>query len=332
MKAIVLLSGGLDSTLAAKVMLEQGIELEALNYMTLFCTCTPRSSCQSSAKTATDQLHIPLRTISVTKEFMDVVRDPPHGYGRNMNPCIDCRILMLKKARAIMEESGASFLVTGEVLGERPMSQRRDALRIVERDSGLEGLILRPLSARLLPPTIPEKEGWVDREKLLAISGRSRKPQIALAAQYGLQDYPCPAGGCLLTDSRFAARLRDLLKHTGETSMSDIRLLKIGRHFRLSEKLKAVVGRDKDENEHLERLMRDDDLWMKATDFEGPLTLLRGARTKQDELVAAGITARYGKGKDEREVRVTVREGETGEESILTAAPAVDADLEPIRI
>jgi tRNA U34 2-thiouridine synthase MnmA/TrmU len=207
MKAIALLSGGLDSTLAAKIVLDLGIELEALNFLTVFCTCTNKGETCLASQKAVSALGIPLKVLNVSEAYLPVVKNPKHGYGSNMNPCIDCRIFMLKKAKAYMEEIGASFIVTGEVLGERPMSQRRDSMRLIEKEAGLDGLILRPLSAKLLPASIPEKEDWVDREKLLKIQGRSRKPQIHLADHYGIRDYPCPAGGCLLTDPVFPLRL-----------------------------------------------------------------------------------------------------------------------------
>jgi len=224
MKAIALLSGGLDSTLAARVVIDQGIELEALNFMTVFCNCTNKGETCLASQKAVDALGIPLKVFNVSEEYLNVVKGPKHGYGRNMNPCIDCRIFMLKRAKAYMEGSGASFLVTGEVLGQRPMSQRRDAMRLIEKEGGLDGLILRPLSAKFLPPTIPEKEGWVDREKLLAIQGRSRKPQIRLAEAFGIRDYPCPAGGCLLTDPQFAKRMKDLIVHNPDFTLNDVHL------------------------------------------------------------------------------------------------------------
>ncbi|NQT21487.1 MAG: hypothetical protein HQ592_17410, partial [Planctomycetes bacterium] len=213
MRAVALLSGGLDSVLAVRVILDQGIDVEALNYVTVFCTCTPKNSSCSAASTAAAHLGVGLKTINTSRELLGAVKNPRHGYGRNLNPCLDCRILMFLKAKEYMQEIGASFLITGEVLGERPMSQRRDAMAIIERESGLDGLIVRPLCAKALEPSIPEKEGWVDRSKLLGITGRSRKPQIALAESYGINDYPCPAGGCLLTDAGFAARLRALMQH-----------------------------------------------------------------------------------------------------------------------
>ena len=240
-KAVALLSGGLDSRLAIKVMLEQGIDLVAVNYVTVFCTCTSKNSCCSEAKKAADEFSVPLKVFNYTKQFLEIIKNPEHGYGSNLNPCIDCRISMFENAADYMREMGASFLVTGEVLGERPMSQRRDSMRVIERDSGLEGLILRPLSARLLEPTLPEREGIVDREKLLNISGRSRKPQIELAATFDMKDYPCPAGECLLTDPEFAKRMKDLLDQVQDFTINDVKLLKVGRHFRLSPKAKIAV-------------------------------------------------------------------------------------------
>ena len=252
MKAIALLSGGLDSTLAARVVMEQGVGLEALNFMTVFCTCTQRGATCLASQKAVEALGIPLKVLNVSEEYLCVVKNPKHGYGRNMNPCIDCRIFMLKKAKAHMEESGAAFIVTGEVLGQRPMSQRRDAMRLIEREAGLEGLILRPLSAKALPVTVPEKEGWVDREKLLRVQGRSRKPQIELADHYGIHDYPCPAGGCLLTDPGFAKRMKDLMVHDPDFSLNDVHLLKMGRHFRFSPGAKLIVGRQEEENQKIQ--------------------------------------------------------------------------------
>src|SRR3990170_2260758 len=213
MKAISLLSGGLDSTLAARVLLDQGIELEALNFLTVFCTCTNRGETCLASQKAVQGLGIPLKVFNVSNEYLGVVKHPKHGYGSNINPCIDCRVFMLKKAKQYMEETGASFIVTGEVLGQRPMSQRKDAMRLIEKEADLKGLVLRPLSAKFLPVTIPEKEGWVDREKLLNIQGRSRKPQMKLADDLGIRDYPCPAGGCLLTDPSFAKRMKDLIHY-----------------------------------------------------------------------------------------------------------------------
>ncbi len=309
MKAIALLSGGLDSTLAAKIVMEQGIELEALNFLTVFCTCTNRGETCLASQKAVNALGIPLKVFNVSDEYLNVVKHPKHGYGSNMNPCIDCRIFMLKKAKVYMEEAGASFIVTGEVLGQRPMSQRRDAMRLIEKEAGLEGYILRPLSAKFLPVTIPEKEGWINRETLPEFQGRSRKPQIKLADHYGIRDYPCPAGGCLLTDPQFANRMKDLMLYSPNFSLNDVHLLKIGRHFRLSHNLKLVVGRNEEDNKKIQTFTQEGDILLKALHIPGPLSLLRGEPNGIEIEKAASITVRYGKAKDLKRVEVLYKKG-----------------------
>ncbi|MFA5085916.1 MAG: 7-cyano-7-deazaguanine synthase, partial [Candidatus Omnitrophota bacterium] len=233
-KAIVLLSGGLDSILAAKLMLEQGVEVLAVNFSAKLCMCGCKKTGESAAEASAKMLGITLKTIDITNDFIEIVKNPRHGHGANVNPCIDCKIYMLKYARKMMADTGASFLVTGEVLGERPMSQRMDALNLIEKSAGVRGLLLRPLTAKNMEPTKPELEGVVDREKLLDIRGRSRKPQMALAKEFGITDYPNPAGGCLLTDPEFAKRVKDAIKHD-EFNTGNLALLSVGRHFRLSE-------------------------------------------------------------------------------------------------
>jgi len=293
-KAIALLSGGLDSTLAVQIIRDQGIEVLAVSFFSPFCTCDRPGQCE--AVEAAEKLDVPLKRIGLGRDYIEMLKAPRYGYGRNMNPCLDCRIMTFKKARELMETSGADFVFTGEVLGQRPMSQRKDAMRIVERDSGLKGRLLRPLSAKLMEPTIPEQEGLVDREKLLAIQGRSRKPQIQLARDLGINDYPCPAGGCLLTDKNFAARLRDLFNH-GEDDQYDINLLKIGCHFRLPGGLKVIVGRDEEENERLETMARQDDFKFSAEEFGSPLVVLRKSQAREAMEQAAAICARYSSGR-----------------------------------
>lgn len=320
-KAIGLLSGGLDSRLAVKLLVDQDIEVEALSYLTLFCTCTSKNSCRLEAKKAADDLRVPIKVVSTTAEFLEIIANPKHGYGKNMNPCIDCRLLMFRKAGDYMRETGASFVFTGEVVGERPMSQRLDAMRLIERESGLAGYILRPLSAKLLPLTIPEQEGLVDREKLLDIRGRSRKPQMALAEELGMQDYPCPAGGCLLTDADFSARLRDLLKHDGRLTVPQVKLLKRGRHFRLSPAAKAVVGRNQADNGKLELLARSGDWLMRAVECEGPVTVVRGEPTDDDLELAGHLTARYSQGRDRDTVTIEAHRYQPSADS-TTAGPA----------
>ncbi len=328
MKAVALLSGGLDSTLAARVVMEQGVGLEALNFMTVFCTCTNRGATCLASQKAVETLGIPLKVMNVSEEYLLVVKHPKHGYGRNMNPCIDCRIFMLKKAKARMEESGASFIVTGEVLGQRPMSQRRDAMRLIEKEAGLEGFILRPLSAQFLPVTVPEKEGWVDREKLLKFQGRSRKPQIELAAHYGVQDYPCPAGGCLLTDPGFAKRMKDLMVHHPDFSLNDVHLLKMGRHFRFSHGVKLIVGRQEEENQKIQTFARGEDVLLKVSSFPGPLSLLRGKLDEGDIEKAAAITAHYGKARDLRSIEVTYKRAEEDDHQSLLVSPISREEIE----
>lgn len=272
-------------------------------------------------------LGIPLKVWNVSEEHLDVVKHPKHGYGSNMNPCIDCRIFILKKAKAYMGESGASFIVTGEVLGQRPMSQRRDAMRLIEKEAGLEGLILRPLSAHYLPITLPEKKGWIDRDKLLNIQGRSRKPQIRLAEQYHIRDYPCPAGGCLLTDPGFGRRIKDLMDHDPDFSLNDVHLLKFGRHFRLSSRVKLVVGRNEEENQKIETFSRKGDVLLKTIHYPGPLSLLRGEADGSQVERAASITARYSKAKGMDRVEVGFRKIEGSENRSLFVSPLKESEL-----
>jgi tRNA U34 2-thiouridine synthase MnmA/TrmU len=300
-----LLSGGLDSTLAVRLILDQGIEVQALNFVTPFCNCN-RGGTGCAAAHVADELDIPCRTVAVTKEFFQVIREPRHGYGSGMNPCLDCRILMFSRAREQMEQIGAAFVFTGEVLGQRPMSQHRRAMRIIDRESGLDGRVLRPLSARLLEPTTPERQGLVEREKLLAIQGRSRKPQMALAKAYNIVDYPCPAGGCLLTDPSFARRMRDLVRFRPHFDLNDVNLLKVGRHFRLSPRVKAVVGRNEGENRRILTLARQGDSLLEVKDCGSPVTLLRSEAGEEEIHLAAAVTARYS---DAQDNEVTVHYG-----------------------
>jgi len=296
MKAIALFSGGLDSMLSAKIMQDLGIEVIALNFASVFFARNP-------AQRYADILGIKLHVIDFTKEHLEMVKKPRFGLGKNMNPCIDCKIFMLTQARKLMDELGASFVVTGEVLGERPMSQRRDALRLIEKNSGLEGLVLRPLSAKLLPPTIPEKEGWVERERLYAIRGRSRRMQLELAQQFGIEEFATPAGGCLLTDPGFSKRLKDLLDHT-EPDILDLKLLKYGRHLRLSDSCKLVVGRNESENERLESLVKGKAPVLRLEDFPGPIAVLCGDADETILRTACALVARYSKARDLPSVKV----------------------------
>jgi tRNA-uridine 2-sulfurtransferase len=290
-RAVALLSGGLDSTLAVQLMLDQGVDVHALNASTPFCTCNRGGGCESER--VAEEFSIPLRRVMLTDEFLTVLRNPKHGYGSGMNPCLDCRMLLFAKGKEYMQEIGASFVFTGEVLGQRPMSQHLRAMQLIDAETGLEGRVLRPLSARLLPPTLPEKEGVVQRDKLLSMQGRTRKPQMRLAADKGIHDYPCPAGGCRLTDPGFARRMRDLRAHKPDFDLGDIELLKLGRHFRLSSSAKVVVGRQESENALLRGLINPADILLETRDYVGALALLRGESADLDVANAAAIVARY---------------------------------------
>jgi len=302
-RALMLLSGGLDSILAVKILQEQDIEVTGLTFVSYFFNA-------NSAKKAAQQLKIKLKIIDFSDEHLAMVKNPPHGYGKAVNPCIDCHVLMLRKAKEISRlgqapnrdnpsdtvlESGTvpkglslfDFIATGEVLGERPMSQNKQALELIEKQSGLQGYLLRPLSAKLLKLTIPEKRGLVNRNKLLDISGRSRKRQIALAKKWGIKDYPTPAGGCLLTDLQFAQRLKELFQKWSDGQGNDIQLLKLGRHFWVKNN-KIIVGRNEKENKKIKKLAQKGDLVIEPKDFSGPNILIR-SRTKllKESLVKA---------------------------------------------
>jgi len=276
-KAVGLLSGGLDSTVAAKLLIDIGINVYAINFISPFCTCTPKNASCSSIITAVKQLgNIPLKRVILGDEYLEIVKKPKYGYGKGMNPCIDCRVIKIKKAAQYMREIGAHFLFTGEVVGQRPMSQHRRAIEIIDKESQMAGLILRPLSAQILPPTIPEQKGLVDRKQLLAISGRSRKIQMLIASQKNINDYPCPHGGCLLTDLHFAKRLKDYFMHTQNPSINDIPLLKIGRHFRHENGDKIIVARNEKEGKLLLKLRTDSEIIFNPINFSAPVVLLQG--------------------------------------------------------
>ncbi|MBE7443818.1 MAG: hypothetical protein HS132_00510 [Planctomycetia bacterium] len=293
-KALALLSGGLDSTLAIRVIQQQGIEVIALNFVTVFCRCTSHGSCKLEAVKVSEKFGIPIKVINTTERFLELVKKPKFGYGKNMNPCIDCRINIFRIAGEYMREIGADFLITGEVLGQRPMSQRKEAMKIIDKEANLTGLVLRPLCAKHMEPTIPEKLGIVDREQLLQIRGRSRKNQIQLADVFQIKDYPCSAGGCLLTDPEFAHRMRDLV-NTCDANVNDVNLLKVGRHFRLDVHTKVIVGRNEEDNASIESFAREGDFLLSLVDVPGPFTLLRGEITEEKILIGARLTARYGK-------------------------------------
>lgn len=313
-RALGLFSGGLDSMLASAVLRRQGIEVAGVTFITPFYGA-------ARARESAAHLGLPLREVDLTEKFLPLIYQPPRGFGRHHNPCLDCHILMLREAGALMESLGYDFLFTGEVLGQRPMSQHRGALVHVARESGYGELIVRPLSAKLLPPTKPEQLGWLDKEKLLDISGRSRKRQMALAKEYGITQYPSPAGGCLLTDPGYSARLKELLRHTAAATRQELELLKWGRHFRLPTGKKAVVGRDHQENEALAALTGTGDLVCKVKDFPGPTVLVAGEAGDAEAEKAAALAAAYSDAPEGTQVTVQCRNN--GEKKLLRlAAPA----------
>ena len=310
--------------LAMKLMLDQGIEVHSVNFTS---PLHQRGKKKSRAEGIAKVFDVPLASMELGSEYLRIVRHPKHGYGSGINPCIDCHALMLRKAKRYAREIGAKFIFTGEVLGERPMSQHQQALRIVEKEAGLQGKILRPLSARLLPETEAEKKGWVDRSKLLSIRGRSRKPQIEQAKSLGLSDYPTPSGGCLLTEKEFAVRMKDLFAHRRRISMTDILLLRVGRHFRFGEN-RVVVGRDEDENGTLLSLDNGHMTYLEAPNVNGPVTVLQGKPKKSAILTAARLTARYCDGTDTLLVRYR-RGNRTGS---VTAERMPEAEVQAHRI
>jgi len=302
-KAVALMSGGLDSTLAAKLMLMQGVEVIGVNFAGGYCPVFAGN--KTDAEKAAETLGVELVRLPIDEDFVAMVRAPKYSRGRNMNPCIDCHILMIRRAWEYGRTRGAGFVVTGEVLGQRPLSQHRQALEIVARRSGTKGLLLRPLSARCLEPTEPEQRGLVDREKLLDIKGRSRKRQMALAQEWGITEYPAPAGGCLLTDAGYAGRLREAFAR-GEDSVETLELLAIGRHFRLPSGARLVVGRNRAENEELLRRASGNAAVIDATPVPGPLGLLIPDSGHGERLLAAGICARYSDRRKDARVPVSI--------------------------
>ena len=309
MKAIALLSGGLDSTLAAKVVKDQGIDVIGVNFKTSL-GLKEKDACGNildRAAQAAGQVGIALNVIDISEDFFQVLKKPKHGFGSNMNPCIDCKILMLAKTRQLMDAWGASFVITGEVLGQRPMSQHRRALETIEKESGLGGLLLRPLCAKLLEPTIPEQKGWVSRERLLNFSGRTRKPQVALAKDLHIDDYPCSAGGCLLTDIEFSKKLKNAMS-LGPLTKETVALLKLGRYFRLSDEALLIVGRDEKADARLAGSARDGDYIFEPQELAGPTSLGTGEFNEESLTLACRITCSYcDRAPGEETARVTYR-------------------------
>lgn len=336
-KAVALISGGLDSLLAARLMLEQGIHVEGINFYTGFCVeghthairkkdrKKPR---RNNALWSAEQLGIKLHIIDIIDEYKNVVINPKHGYGANMNPCLDCKIFMVSKARQWMEENGFDFIITGEVIGQRPMSQRKDLLPVVVRESGADDRLLRPLCAKNLAATLPEREGWVDRDKLLDFHGRNRKPQMALAKQFGFEDYATPAGGCcFLTDKNYSDKLVDLwqARNKKEYELDDIMLLKVGRHLRPQPHYKLIVSREEGENNFLKGYKQQFST-IETQSHGGPLTLVDGEASDEELKYAARIVARFSQGRDAEKVTVKITRVD-GDEKILDVPPMPPSEI-----
>jgi len=293
LKAIALFSGGLDSILAVKLVRRQGIAVQGVTYETPFFNAR-------KALAAASQIDLPLRVLDITEDHLSMLRAPKYGYGKNFNPCIDCHAMMLRKTGNLLTEWSADFIITGEVLGQRPMSQTRQSLYVVAKYSGYPDLIVRPLSAKLLPITRVEREGMVDRERLFDIQGRSRRRQIEAAAEFGISDYSTPAGGCLLTDPMFCNRLKDLFDHD-DFEIPSIHLLKTGRHFRIGPQIKVIVGRNLHDNNLIEKYTLERDLVIRTIDYPGPTTLVPGGGDESAMRLAASLCVLFSDApKDER--------------------------------
>jgi len=323
LKAIALFSGGLDSILAVQVIRRQQIEVLGLTFETPFFTA-------EKAKKAASVIKLPLLVENITTDHLVMLKSPRYGYGRNMNPCLDCHILMLKTAGGKMQEIGAEFILTGEVIGQRPMSQGKQSLFVVAKNSGYSDYILRPLSAQLLKPIKPEREGKIDRSKLLAIQGRGRKQQIQLAAEFGITSYAAPAGGCLLTDPMFTRRLRDLFSHQEDRQIRDIELLKFGRHFRIRKGRKIIVGRNRSDNESLIKLSAKDDSVLFMADYPGPCVIIPYGGGEAELAAAASLCVLYSDAPGDMEAKVNCRQGD--KHFVMKSVAAAKADYEHLLI
>jgi tRNA U34 2-thiouridine synthase MnmA/TrmU len=331
-KAVALLSGGLDSNLAVRMMLEQGIDIEAVAIKTPFCDFDCGKGCGQRVKEVADELGIKLKTVYFGEEYLRMLKNPKYGYGSCMNPCIDCRGMMYNAAKEHMKKTNADFVITGEVLFQRPMSQNNRALHIIEKETDMECKVLRPLSAKHLPPTDAEKIGLINRENMGDIKGRSRKGQLMLAKHFGISEPPNAAGGCLLTDPSFSKRVKDILDHCDDIpTLNDIELLKVGRHFRITHDAKFIVGRNKDENEVIKALVTDRDIIIEVKDYVGPICILRCKNYDYSLLIkCAAIAARYSDAPrhDHCKVSITV----DGDKNEVIVKPADIGTIEMMRI
>ncbi|MCB9799433.1 MAG: 7-cyano-7-deazaguanine synthase [Candidatus Omnitrophica bacterium] len=324
-KAVVLLSGGLDSTLAACIVKEQGVELEAVNFQTMF------GCCKNDARQVAHQLGLGFTVLKVKDDYISLIKNPKHGYGRGINPCVDCRGYMFELAHELMEKTGASFLISGEVLGQRPMSQKKRDFQLIEQDTGLEGKILRPLSAKLLPETEVEKSGVIDRSKLYGIQGRSRRQLLELAHKYGIEDPPDPSSGCALTSPEFAQKVRDLFVHHQDSERWYFEILKTGRHFRLEDDAKLIVGRNQEENIYLEHLHPENTALLTPVNFAGPTAILIGTVTDDRLKCAGSVILRYAQKPLPEQSEISMELNGAGA-SVFVTAPAEETLIDSLRI
>ena len=313
-KVVALLSGGLDSQLAVRMMQKQGFDVSAVAIKTPFCDFDCGRGCGFEIRERADDLNVNLKTVYLGDEYIEMLKHPKHGMGAGFNPCVDCRTMMFDAAKKHMEEIGAEFIISGEVLGQRPMSQHAPSLHMIENESNLKGKIVRPLSAGLLPPTDAEKDGLIKRENLGMIRGRQRKIQMKMAKEYGIENPPNAGGGCLLTEPQFGIKAKDLFDHIKTPTINEIDLLKIGRHFRLDEETKFVVGRNQDENEMIKALALPGDILLEARDDLGPVSILRGKNAKDHVKFASSITLRYSDAAKGQQGIVTVKKDSLSEE------------------
>ncbi|MDU1443916.1 tRNA 4-thiouridine(8) synthase ThiI [Clostridium cochlearium] len=319
-RALAMISGGLDSILAAKLIKDQGIDVIGICFKSHFFN-------EESAIRMTKQIDIPLKVIDFSEKHLEIVKNPKYGYGKNMNPCIDCHSLMMNYSGKLLKELDADFIITGEVLNQRPMSQNQRSLELVKNYSGYADKILRPLCAKNLPPTDMELSGIVDREKLLDISGRSRKVQMELAEKWGIKEYPSPAGGCKLTEPNYSNRLRDLLKYNNEPEYRELEILKIGRHFRITSNAKIISTRTKIEGDEIKKYLTKNDLVFMAKEFNGSMIIIIGEPSTEDIEFAAKISGRYSKGKDEKKIKIIYGNYTKPYNNEIEVVPAQDDDI-----
>ena len=319
-RALAMISGGLDSILAAKLIKDQGIEVIGICFRSYFFN-------EENAKKMTKQIDIPLEVIDFSKEHFEMVKDPKNGWGKNMNPCIDCHAMMMRYSGELLKKFNADFIITGEVLNQRPMSQNRQALNKVRKESGFEDKILRPLCAQNLDETEMEKNGLVDREKLLKISGRSRKIQMELAEKWGIKDYPSPAGGCKLTEPNYSIRLKETLQRNGDATPDEIELLRFGRHFVSDSGCKIIATRTKDEADKIKQFLSKEDLVFYPVSYNGAMIIINGKHNEKDKELAAKIAGRYCKGKDLDEIEVSYGKFGCKFKGTLKVKPATEEEI-----